>query len=385
MRAHSCLVFLLAPLLALTSCVTNTATQRSPSSKLGKAHNSKAKEKPLAKEGQKALQGSDPNSLTPPAPAPQRTAQNLADTFDRLNDPTMQLKDEDIHTATALHPATKGSVEEGIVILAQLRSLNMQVDQSSKFQSHDLYENGVNKDHKPIPKPSVEKVFQGLNIDLLSSIQLNSKLKTPPTFVLLKTLLDNSENSATFTGSIQKWIDEESQKLAINSGAPNIDGAPAPATPAVITPAQNPEINAIGSSEVHTAATDLKHSDSILMQAQKLADKGEFRLAIDQAGRIENRDPFFDQAKEKIKVFSNRAVQDLRQKAALAFQNAMPVADSKAKSAYLQQAKDLLELALKEFPSADQLDTVRENLAVITRDLSGVEQDSARDSTSKPQ
>ncbi|MCX6130965.1 MAG: hypothetical protein NTX25_18145, partial [Proteobacteria bacterium] len=104
-----------------------------------------------------------------------------------------------------------------------------------------------------------------------------------------------------------------------------------------------------------------------------------------QAARIENSDPFFDQAKEKIKVYSNRAVQDLRQKAAQAFQNAMPVADDRAKLAYLKQAKDLLELALKEYPTADQLDTVRENLAVITRDLSGLERDTAQDSIPKTQ
>ncbi len=93
--------------------------------------------------------------------------------------------------------------------------------------------------------------------------------------------------------------------------------------------------------------------------------------------RIDNRDPFFDQAREKIKIYSNRAVQDLRQKAAQAFQNAMPVADNRAKAAYLKQAKELLEQALKDYPVADQLDTVRDNLAVITRDLSGIDQETA--------
>jgi hypothetical protein len=68
-------------------------------------------------------------------------------------------------------------------------------------------------------------------------------------------------------------------------------------------------------------------------------------------------------------------VQDLRQKAAQAFQNAMPVADNRAKAVYLKQAKDLLEQALKDYPVADQLDTVRDNLAVITRDLSGIDRE----------
>jgi lipid II:glycine glycyltransferase (peptidoglycan interpeptide bridge formation enzyme) len=74
-------------------------------------------------------------------------------------------------------------------------------------------------------------------------------------------------------------------------------------------------------------------------------------------------------AQEKVKEFSNRGVQDLRRKAADAFQNARPVSDPKARASYLQQAKGYLEEALKDYPDATLLPTVRDNLRMITRDL----------------
>jgi tetratricopeptide (TPR) repeat protein len=290
--------------------------------------------------------------------------------------------DEDIRTATALHPAPKGSMEEAVLILAQLRLLKIQAEQSSKFQSRDLYEEGQQPAAAANPnQPSMERQFRDLDIDLVMSFQQNTHLKNLETLAMVKSLLEQTSNSQQFNGGIQAVLDQEAQKWAAlqkterpveEQPAPESEvSAPMDSSTTVTTetaPASTP-------ADVHTGPADLKRSDSILMQSQRLADKGEFKQAIDFAARIDNRDPFFDQAKEKIKIYSNRAVQDLRQKAAQAFQNAMPVADSRAKAAYLKQAKDLLEQALKDYPVADQLDTVRENLAVITRDLSGIDQD----------
>jgi hypothetical protein len=118
---------------------------------------------------------------------------------------------------------------------------------------------------------------------------------------------------------------------------------------------------------------DLNRGDSLLRQAQKFAERQEYKRAIKFAGRISNQDPMFPTAKEKIKEFSNRAVQDLRQKAAQAFQSALPVNDRNTKAAYLEQAKQYLVKALEEFPEADQLGTVKENLAVISKDLESLQ------------
>jgi hypothetical protein len=382
MRAKFSTSLLLASLAAFPACVTSHSTQKEPGSQETSNLASKLT-KPLAKEGQKTPQNqlvADPE--TPASPVGPAKAVDLNRSFNRLNDPSMQLMDEDIQLATSLYPATKGSLEEALVILAQLRLLKIQTEQSSKFHSRDLYEEGNIKTVTPSNQASMEKQFKDLSIDLAVNFNQNSHLKNLSTLALLKTLLDHTSNSAAFNQSLQAIIDVEAhkwaalQKSAPAAESPETPGDPVPPiAPVAVAPNPSPDASAIGSSEVHTAGSDLKRSDAILMQSQKLADKGEFKQAIEQASRIDGRDPFFDQAKEKIKVYSNRAVQDLRQKAAQAFQNAMPVADNRAKAAYLKQAKDLLEQALKEYPTADQLETVRENLAVITRDLTGIDQD----------
>ena len=124
-------------------------------------------------------------------------------------------------------------------------------------------------------------------------------------------------------------------------------------------------------------AGDLLYGDSILMQAKKFASKGSFKQAILKARIVKNNDPYYPEAIDKIKFFSNLAVQDLRQKAARAFQSSLPVVDIKTKAAYLVEAKNYLEEALTDFPAADHLTTVKENLAVITKDLETISEETS--------
>jgi tetratricopeptide (TPR) repeat protein len=387
MRVKFTTPLVLVTLATVPACVTSrpNGTAQTSTAKAIAAN----KTKPLPKEGQKTLDAHDaaaPASAQTPDAAP--VASDLTRTLGRLSDPTMQLMDEDIRVATALHPAPKGSMEEAVLILAQLRLLKIQTEQSSKFQSRDLYEQGEGNPPAAASnpnQPSMEKQFRDLDIDLVTSFNQNTHLKNLPTLALVKTLLEQTSNSPTFQSGMQTIIDQEAQKWAAlqKTAKPEEQPSPEVVTPAPVDgvasapAASEPSLSTLPSDGHTTGPADIKRSDTILMQSQKLADKGEFKQAIDFAARIDTRDPFFDQAKEKIKIYSNRAVQDLRQKAAQAFQNAMPVADNRAKAAYLKQAKELLEQALKDYPVADQLDTVRDNLSVITRDLSGIDQETA--------
>jgi tetratricopeptide (TPR) repeat protein len=397
MRVKFTTPLVLVTLATLPACVTSRPHGGSAQTSTAKAIAAN-KAKPLAKEGQKTQDGADaaaPAATATPDAAP--VATDLTRTYNRLSDPTMQLMEEDIRAATALHPAPKGSMEEAVLILAQLRLLKIQTEQSTKFQSRDLYEQGDASQQAAAPNPnlpSMEKQFRDLDIDLVTSFNQNTHLKTLPTLALVKTLLEQTSNSPTFQSGMQTIIDQEAQKWAAlqktakpeEPPTPSPEtAAPAPVDATASVPAAPEPSLSTAPGDGHTGPADLKRSDAILMQSQKLADKGEFKQAIDFAARIDTRDPFFDQAKEKIKIYSNRAVQDLRQKAAQAFQNAMPVADNRAKAAYLKQAKELLEQALKDYPVADQLDTVRDNLSVITRDLSGIDQETAGANTPKTQ
>jgi hypothetical protein len=120
-----------------------------------------------------------------------------------------------------------------------------------------------------------------------------------------------------------------------------------------------------------------KNYDSVLSEAQVLADKGDFRAAVKKASEVPEGHPLKGKSQEKVRDYSNQAVQDLRRKAALAFQSALPVSDSKTKSGYLKQAKAYLEDAIKNYPDATQLPTVQDNLRVISADLEKLETTSA--------
>jgi tetratricopeptide (TPR) repeat protein len=300
------------------------------------------------------------------------TPANLQTLLQKLSDPSFPVPDTDITDALKYSNSPVGSLAQAIYITGQLRNFRVRLDQSTGFQENNSKETAT--DGQDIGKASsLEDYFRELNIDLSSALSLNSHLKNTGVSSIVRDLLDRTQNSTEFYRSVASLI--QAPKVDVSSQSSPASADSPKQTSITDTPsisATNPEY--VESSEVAIAASELKKSDSSLMQAQRLADKGDFKQAIDQAARIDRTDPFYDLAREKVKTFSNLAVQDLRKKAAEAFQNAMPIQEPRAKLSYLYQAKDLLERALKDYPQADQLDRVKENLDVIRRDLENLEQ-----------
>lgn len=345
--------------LGISACAT---TQSRPHGKLA--------EKPLEKEGQKL-------PPTPVLEAPPAPAADLAGLSQRIGNLQQPLSDSDIREATALYPTKPGTQEEAIFVLVQMRLFQKDLERKTGFQSADLYNNEA-----PAASAaglSLEGRFKDLEVDLATAIRSNPFLKNLPSLQLAQTLARNTQNSPTFAQDLNSAIQQSGAQWADELSRP----AEAPAAQAnAETPATTPSVPAaevaagvaVGTTApVPQGEADIAQSDSILVLAQKLADKGEYKEALEQTARIPKEDPFHAQAAEKAKIYSNRAVQDLRQRAAEAFSNALPMTDSRAKVSYLKQAKNLLEKALSDFPQADQLDTVRENLAVINHDLEAVD------------
>src|SRR5690606_23232175 len=123
---------------------------------------------------------------------------------------------------------------------------------------------------------------------------------------------------------------------------------------------------------------DLRSGDTLLADAQKLADQGNYKAALERIQYIPESSPLYSVAQEKTRDFSNRAVQDLRRKAAQAFRSALPSADLETRAQYLREAKAFLEQAIQNYPQAPQLPTVRENLRVISQDLERLENERGR-------
>lgn len=122
---------------------------------------------------------------------------------------------------------------------------------------------------------------------------------------------------------------------------------------------------------------DFTDDELKLKEAQALIVQQKYIESIDLLKSIDDKGFFHAAAEEKIVEASNKAVQSYRKKAAKAFQSAIPVADTKARAAYLRDAQKYLSLAIENFPKADQIDTVRQNLEVINRNLETLMQASA--------
>ena len=121
---------------------------------------------------------------------------------------------------------------------------------------------------------------------------------------------------------------------------------------------------------IQTIDSDLfRVGDSLVLEADALASQGKYQQALATLTSIDHRSPLVQIAQEKRIEISNQAVQDLRKKAALAFQKAGPISDRRTREAYLQEAHNYLKQALTLYPQAENLNVVKDNLTTIARDL----------------
>lgn len=373
-----------ALLISLLSCTTACVTTP-------KRHKQSHRQQPIAKEGQKIPGGTIGSTpATPPsAPTPGPATADAPALWARTNNMQVPMNEDDLMRATQLYPTQPGSLEEAIFVVTQMRMLQKDWERRSSFQSQDLHTNQTADNTAGL---SLEKTFLDLEVDLGTALRNNPALKNHDSLLLTKQLLLHTKNSDAFRTHIDtaikergaEWPDLMATDAAMPAAAvvvetpvtpvvptPFAPGTaetavpgtpPVPGTPAGVAAPTPPAVDP-------NAALDLMGSDTLLIAAQKLADKRDYKSAIDHVSRIKKEDPYYAQAQEKQKQYSNRAVKDLRAKAAEAFSNAAPLNDTKAKATYLKQAKNFLEQALKDYPLADQLDTVRENLEAVNHDL----------------
>lgn len=215
----------------------------------------------------------------------------------------------------------------------------------------------------PPAPPTLEQLCKENGLNLPDALTENPLLNGFGVAKQVYAALPLGANSPEFKTEITVALKRQAslwQEFSSSLNAPgeeNVAAAPAPAPEDLSPP--NP--------------AELAGGDAVLGEAQALADRGNYQAAIKKASSVPESSPMRPMAQEKVREFSNLAVQDLRKKAASAFQSAMPVTDVKTRAGYLKQAKNFLEEAIKNYPDATQLPTVRDNLRVISRDLEKLE------------
>ena len=120
-------------------------------------------------------------------------------------------------------------------------------------------------------------------------------------------------------------------------------------------------------------AGDFAEGEDQLTKAKSLASKHLYREAISVLKAIDEDSPYYSTKNEMIKKYSSQAVKSLRRKAAQSFQSAIPAPGLETKLGYLKEAESYLIDAIEDYPDANQIDKVRENLVVIQKRIEVIE------------
>lgn len=330
---------------------------------------------PIEKEGQKVPGGEIHVSQgqSPAVPSDSPASADIPGLWSRVTTLSTPLAEEDLMKATQLYPTQPNSLEEAVFVVTQLRMLRREWEKKTSSQTQDLH---TQETADKTAGLSLEKTFAELQVDLAGVIKSNPNMQNHESLLLAKQLLATTKNSDSYRAGViaalkekgAAWPDVIAEDVAPAAGEVSTPSTETPAS--AVTPAAAGEVPATPvPGQAPASNLDLMGSDTLLINAQKLADKRDYKGALEHVSRIKPEDPFYAQAQEKQKQYSNRAVKDLRAKAAEAFSNAAPLNDSNVKSNYLRQAKMYLEQALNDFPLADGLDTVKENLDAVNRGL----------------
>lgn len=294
--------------------------------------------------------------------------ESLEQRFIRTVNPSYQVTEQDLALVQSLDSQSQ-PMEEAIALLIVLRFVGTQNSPSEPgFVTKDLNQDGPDDSPPPARLLQEEARKLGFHFSVWNTLAQNPFLQLPIVYRQVEQAIQRLGNAPKDRELLTKLLkhrasswagllpSEEEAEQDSQQAESNVEQ---PVSPMQIEP---PKVG-------RYSLADLNRGDALLRQAQRFAERGDYKQAIQYASRIARKDPLYPAASEKIKAFSNQAVQDLRQKAAQAFQSALPVNDRETRVAYLEQARQYLVQALEEFPEADHLGTVRENLAVISQDL----------------
>ena len=248
--------------------------------------------------------------------------------------------------------------DEAVLILAALKLVSQHAANQKQFEEMDLFNDNTPSQKEKKPQLTVASETDRLKVDLAANLKTNPLLQSVKAFNLaIKTVQigDTLEYQNSIVSIVKDKVTSWARLHQYVDGL-NLSET-ADTSVAIVDP---------------RSVADLREADLTIVEAERLASRKQFQQAVQLVQKIDKNSPLYRTATEKVRDFSNQAVLDLRRKAALAFQNAMPVHDLKIKQTYLNEAKDYLEMALSSYPDADQLNKIRENLAVIRRDLTSI-------------
>ena len=349
-----------------------------------------------AKPKKKITKSNDPAPLTPASPEPAPLPAEDVNLYLKVSDLQTSLSVSDLQSVRRIAAvAERNTLNRAILVITVLRSyLGVGID-SVLFEQAELTERTPLDIKNWTQARSLEEISRQLNLSFKSEFEGNPFVQDLSIYNLTLKALEREDKNSTFTAGLRMQVgDKADQWLKVHekllgpqvsdnkakAPAGTADSAP-PTTPASVATSPEPT-PALASSENNAnlkdnggAGTD---GASLLKKAQELSEKNKFQESIQLLRRIETASTYHATAKLKIRDLANKAVSELRTKAARAYQSAVPVNDLKARGAYLEEAQKFLLTAIQQYPESDQIDSVKQNLSVIKKSLDVINKDSSR-------
>ena len=327
-----------------------------------------------------------------PTPRPTPSVQNdeLAIWLVKMSQSETPFTIQDRQKVATMPPSPKpGSLAEAALVVGILRDIMTPPGGNEKFKEVDLNTTNTSKtdNNGVLPKPvrivdnaSVLEIrAREKGVDMNGALANNSLLKNISIFSWTWEAIALDGNSEIFKQNISTIIKSEAmlwQELAQKSGATQVAVAapvlvPSPTpSPSPVAVEPSPSASAAPSdNQTAAVAMPAAEAEKLMVSAQDAAAKDNFAKAVADASKIPSTAANYSIAQDSVKTWSNRAVIDLRKKAAYEYRSASSVTDVGVKRSYLNRAKAYLEEAAQKFPASSNQDTVKENLGMITKEL----------------
>jgi hypothetical protein len=295
--------------------------------------------------------------------------------YSRLVIPDNDFTDKDRATLNTMPGSPAGgSIHEAALVIGLLRDVLI-LRQSAPSEGQDS--NSSEPAAPTLGKQNVlETAAREKGVDIATALASNAYLKNNIVYSLAWDAVMIEGNSQPFIQNVavvlktetKRWTDFATRLGMITQSEPQpivTDTTPAqPSTDQAINPPATTEAEPLALTPA--AAEEAAKTFS---KAQEWAGKENYEKAVVEARKVPKGSDQYPAAQENIKNWANKSVQELRRQAANQFRASESSNDAAAKKLYLNKAKNSLQEAISKFPEASSLDTVKENLDIITKSL----------------
>ncbi len=293
--------------------------------------------------------------------------------FLKISDLNLALTSVDVQRLRKIVSLSEKSLlNRATLTLAALRCYLQVGANSSLFADVSLVEREPTDLKDWTALPSLEALSHELRIAFNFELDSNPFLQSYKAYDLALKALEKNREDTTAAASLHSvlgdrsalWVKIPERLTAIRiPPTPHADlQQPAPSSdPASITSQATPA--------PALKMDPAKNSEEAIKRAQDLLEQNKFQESFALLRSVDKNDSRYAAAYEKSQEVANKAVAELRMKAARAFQSSVPVTDLKAKVTYLEDAKQYLTTAIQLYPDSAQIGSVKQNLNVINKNI----------------